>query len=69
MQFDRQTALNRIGEGKAAFREGDPFNACPYNMYGDREELFGYHYWTRGWGTARAEAEARPRPEQPSAGQ
>ncbi|WP_328491161.1 hypothetical protein [Streptomyces zaomyceticus] len=70
MQFDRQTALDRISEGKSAFAAGDPSDSCPYNMYGDREQQFGFNYWTKGWGRARAEREsAAARTAKPSAGQ
>ncbi|MER7951960.1 hypothetical protein ABTY59_31675 [Streptomyces sp. NPDC096079] len=70
MQFNRQTQMDLISEGKAAFQGGDPSDACPYDRYGDREQQVGYRYWTRGWGAARAESEAAAAQRaQPSAGQ
>ena len=66
-QLDRQTSLDRQNEGKAAYANGDPSDACPYNMYGSVEERFGNRYWNRGWSMARSEAEAQP--TEASAGQ
>ncbi|MEU1273525.1 hypothetical protein [Streptomyces sp. NPDC005799] len=60
MQLDRQTFQDRLNEGKAAYQQGDPSDACPYNMNGSVEERFGYRYWTRGWSMARSEAEGQP---------
>ncbi|MEU6460326.1 hypothetical protein [Streptomyces sp. NPDC046976] len=58
MQLNRQTFQARLSEGKAAYAAGDPADACPYNMYGNADDQFGYRYWTRGWSMARSEAEA-----------
>lgn len=57
MQLNRQKYLELLTEGKAAFTGGDPFDACPYNQYGNAEEQFGARYWRRGWVEARTEAE------------
>jgi ribosome modulation factor len=62
IQLDRQTAQDRLDEGKAAYEAGDPSDACPYAMTGTREDRFGYHYWIRGWSMARSEAEAKTAP-------
>lgn len=62
MQLDRQKYLDLLNEGKAAHAAGDPSDACPYNRIGDKEQRFGYRYWTKGWKTARAQAEAHPQP-------
>lgn len=59
-QLDRQTFQDRQNEGKAAYANGDPSDACPYDMYGGVEERFGYRYWKRGWSMARSEAETQP---------
>lgn len=71
VQLDRTTFQDRLNEGKAAFANGDPSDACPYNMYGSsRDERFGYRYWTKGWLMARSQAEAQPQqPAEASAGQ
>jgi hypothetical protein len=71
LKLDRQTAHDRLNEGKAAYSKGDPSDACPYNMYGPSvEERFGYRYWTKGWSMARSEAETQPQqPAEVSAGQ
>ncbi|MDI3102043.1 hypothetical protein QJ054_33955 [Streptomyces sp. AN-3] len=70
MQLDRQTFQDRLNEGKAAYAQGDPSDACPYNRFGDAEEQFGYRYWTRGWSMARSAAESQPqRPAAASTGQ
>ncbi|MFE6185473.1 hypothetical protein ACFQ6U_13710 [Streptomyces sp. NPDC056465] len=60
MEINRQACLDRLTEGKAAYAKGDPSDACPYDRYGDVEQQFGYRYWSRGWVTARSEAESRP---------
>ncbi|MCX4976448.1 MULTISPECIES: hypothetical protein [unclassified Streptomyces] len=63
MQLNRQACQTLLNEGKAAYGAGDPSDACPYNRLGDREQQFGYRYWSRGWSMARSEAEsARPEP-------
>ncbi|MFF9901241.1 hypothetical protein [Streptomyces longispororuber] len=70
MQLNRQTALALLQEGKAAYEAGDPFDACPYDMYGNVEQQVGYRYWKRGWSTARSAAEAaRQAPARGSTGQ
>ncbi|MEV8344558.1 hypothetical protein [Streptomyces niveus] len=70
IQLDRQTYQDRFNEGKAAYANGDPSDACPYAMLGSVEERFGYRYWTQGWSMARSEAETQPRqPAEASAGQ
>ncbi|MGW0033099.1 hypothetical protein ACWDXD_25190 [Streptomyces sp. NPDC003314] len=58
IQLDRQTFLDRLNEGKAAYENGDPSDACPYARYGDAADQFGYRYWTKGWLDARSTAEA-----------
>lgn len=71
MQLDRQTFQDRLSEGKAAYEAGDPSDACPYDMYGDAEQQFGFRYWTKGWTMARSAAESSEaqRPTAASAGQ
>ena len=59
MELNRQAFHARYEEGKAAYAQGDPSDACPYNMYGDTEQQFGYRYWTKGWVTARSAAETQ----------
>ncbi|MEU8540898.1 hypothetical protein AB0C52_13075 [Streptomyces sp. NPDC048717] len=65
MQLTRQTALRLMEEGKAAYAQSDPADACPYDAYSaDAEQQFGAQYWGRGWGIARTAAEALiPEPE------
>jgi ribosome modulation factor len=61
VELNRQACLDLVNEGKAAYRAGDPSDACPYDRIGNREQQFGYRYWSRGWVAARSEAEsARP---------
>lgn len=67
MELNRQAFQDVLNEGKAAYKAGDPSDACPYNRLGDAEEQFGYRYWSRGWTMARSEAETAPRPA-PSTG-
>lgn len=67
MELNRQAFQKLLAEGKAAFAQGDPYDACPYDRMGPAEEQFGAHYWARGWVMARSEAEdqaetARPAP-------
>ncbi|MFE7072570.1 hypothetical protein ACFU96_21065 [Streptomyces sp. NPDC057620] len=70
VQLDRTTYQDRYNEGKAAHDQGDPYNSCPYDMYGGVEERFGYRYWSKGWSEARSAAETQPQqPEEASAGQ
>ncbi|NML55167.1 hypothetical protein HHL19_35425 [Streptomyces sp. R302] len=59
MQMNRQTALGLIGEGKAAYAQGNPSDASPYNQLGGVEDRFGYRYWIRGWLEARSAAETQ----------
>ncbi|MGY1502913.1 hypothetical protein ACW4TU_41165 [Streptomyces sp. QTS52] len=68
IQLDRQTCQDRLNEGKAAHANGDPSDACPYDMYGSLEDRFGYRYWNRGWSMARSQAETQ-QPAEASAGQ
>ncbi|CAM5235968.1 hypothetical protein [Streptomyces griseomycini] len=68
MQLDRQAYLVRFNEGKAAYAAGDPSDACPYDRIGDKEQRFGYRYWTRGWNAARSQAEAHPQQSAPRTG-
>jgi hypothetical protein len=68
VQLNRATAQALLQEGKAAYKAGDPHNSSPYNQFGNAEQQFGYHYWTRGWGAARAEAEDAQEPVGASAG-
>lgn len=58
MQMNRQQYLALINEGKAAYRAGDPSDACPYDRFGNAEQQFGYRCWSRGWLQARTAAEA-----------
>lgn len=68
--LDRQTALDRLSEGKAAYEQGDPSDACPYDRLAGVEGQFGHRYWTRGWVMARSEAEGQsPQSTGASAGQ
>ncbi|MFZ4249537.1 hypothetical protein ACOZDF_30270 [Streptomyces griseoincarnatus] len=71
MQLDRQTFQDRLNEGKAAYEAGDPSDACPYDMYGDAEQQFGFRYWTKGWAMASSAAESSKaqRPTAANAGQ
>ncbi|MCX4677617.1 hypothetical protein OG413_20305 [Streptomyces sp. NBC_01433] len=58
--MDRQRYLALLKEGKAAFAEGNPSDACPYDQYSAvQEQQFGARYWTQGWVAARTAAEAR----------
>ncbi|WP_370419001.1 hypothetical protein AB8O64_11135 [Streptomyces sp. QH1-20] len=60
MELNRQRYLALLDEGKAAFTQGDPSDACPYDQYSaDKEQQFGARYWTKGWVAARTAAEAR----------
>ncbi|MFJ7054697.1 hypothetical protein ACIQU7_23605 [Streptomyces albidoflavus] len=59
MKLDRQAATVLASEGKAAYEQGDPSDACPYNPYGNADEQFSNRYWRRGWVAARSEAEAQ----------
>ncbi|MFG2986246.1 hypothetical protein ACGFYQ_34180 [Streptomyces sp. NPDC048258] len=58
MQMTRQAFLALTQEGKAAYKAGDPSDACPYDRLGNAEQQFGHRYWTRGWVEARSAAEA-----------
>ncbi|MEU6755995.1 hypothetical protein [Streptomyces sp. NPDC046685] len=58
MQLNRQQYLALLTEGKDAYAAGDPYDACPYNEYGNAEQQFGSRYWHRGWVEARTDAEA-----------
>ncbi|MCG8971756.1 hypothetical protein [Streptomyces sp. CL12-4] len=70
MELNRQELLDRLNEGEAAFEQGDPSDACPYDRYGDAEQQFGYRYWNKGWHRARGAAESgSENPAATSAGQ
>ncbi|GAA2439783.1 hypothetical protein [Streptomyces glaucus] len=68
MELNRETYLALVKEGKAAYANGDPSDACPYSQLGDKEQRVAYYAWTEGWGMARSEAEAHPQEPEPSAG-
>ncbi|MEU9699539.1 hypothetical protein [Streptomyces sp. NPDC047981] len=69
MQLNRQIAWNLMQEGKDAFAQGDPGDACPYDARSaDAEQQFGAWYWCRGWSEARTAAEAAiPEPDSEAA--
>ncbi|MGW3626270.1 hypothetical protein [Streptomyces sp. NPDC000880] len=67
--MNRQQFLALTNEGKAAYKAGDPSDACPYNRFGNAEEQFGYRYWVRGWTGARTAAEAAQPKAMVTAGQ
>ncbi|MER5301315.1 hypothetical protein ABT039_17835 [Streptomyces lasiicapitis] len=70
MELNRQRYLALLNEGKAAFGQGDPSDACPYDQYSaDPEQQFGARYWTKGWVAARTAAEAKSPEAEVSAGQ
>ncbi|MFJ2225544.1 hypothetical protein ACIOFY_36580 [Streptomyces anulatus] len=69
MKLDRQTMLDLLAEGKAAFEAGDPPDACPYDrLRGGTEGQFGYRYWARGYSDARSGAESTRPPAKASTG-
>ncbi|MFD9190406.1 hypothetical protein ACFWCA_19510 [Streptomyces phaeochromogenes] len=69
-QLDRTTYQDRYNEGQAAHAQGDPFDSCPYDMYGGVEERFGYRYWGKGWSETRSAAEGQAQQlEEASTGQ
>ncbi|MFI1012656.1 hypothetical protein [Streptomyces sp. NPDC020965] len=70
MELNRQTYLALLKEGKAAFQEGDPSDACPYDQYSaDQAQQFGARYWTKGYLAARTAAEAGNPQAEASTGQ
>ncbi|MBM9624765.1 hypothetical protein [Streptomyces zhihengii] len=69
MQLDRQTAPDLMGEGNAAFRQGDPYDASPYIRYGYADQQFSYRFWTKGGSAAQTEHDSAQQPARDSAGQ